>query len=120
MLHKPALQLPITLAMLTLIAWGVANNALSTPSTDAKAYVSQGLERYNNRDLQGAWLDYTQALTLDPNVAEAYYYRAGVHSFFGNKKGAIADLKQAAELFKAEKNDRYLQLTLKRLSQIKR
>ena len=42
----------------------------------AEAYNERGMERAENEDFAGAIADYTAAIALDPNYAEAYYNRA--------------------------------------------
>ncbi|MFM6139546.1 MAG: tetratricopeptide repeat protein, partial [Sphaerospermopsis kisseleviana] len=46
-------------------------------------------------DKKGAIADYTQAITINPQYAIAYYNRGVVKSDLGDKKGAIDDFTQA-------------------------
>jgi len=50
------------------------------------------------KDYSRAIDDYTHALELDPNMAEAYYNRGLVRLFSGKKTEGIADLSKAGEL----------------------
>ena len=42
----------------------------------AAAYNDRGIQRAENGDYTGAIADYTEAIAIDPNYAEAYYNRA--------------------------------------------
>jgi tetratricopeptide (TPR) repeat protein len=42
------------------------------PSSQAKVYYSQAENKYQNKDYEGAILDLTQAIKIDPNYADAY------------------------------------------------
>lgn len=51
-------------------------------------------------DLRRAIADYTRAVELNPNLADAYGNRGILLYNLGNKQRAIADLQRAADLFK--------------------
>jgi len=74
----------------------------STAMTDkldsAVDYNDRGMERAENDDLAGAIADYTAAIELDPNYAEAYYNRAYDRSEIRDYQGAIADYDKPAML----------------------
>ena len=46
--------------------------------------------------------DYTQAIQLNPSYAKAYANRGITLVRMGDRPGAIADLQQAARLFRAQ------------------
>ena len=76
---------------------------------DAKEY----LERGNNYFKKGgndsaAIADFTEAIRLDPNLTDAYYYRGLAYSLTTIKEydKAIADLEMAVKLNPAEKDYR--------------
>ncbi len=48
--------------------------------------------------LKQATADLNQAITLDPNFAEPYYFRAQVNQKLGQKKQAASDFKKASSL----------------------
>ncbi len=48
-----------------------------------------------------ATTDYSKAININPQLAEAYENRAIVHAKNGDKQKAISDLQQAAELYQA-------------------
>lgn len=61
-------------------------------------YFNTGKEKYNNRDFEGAVLDFTYAIEAEPDVAD-YYYERGLSSFHLNKKSlALMDLNEAQKL----------------------
>ena len=43
-------------------------------------------------------IDYTKAIDLDPQLADAYYNRGKVYKKIGEKVKAAADFKQSAKL----------------------
>ena len=66
----------------------------------AKTYVSRGAARYWKKDEpdNSAILDYTIAIELDPEYAEAYNYRGMPYLSNGYLDNAIADYTKAIEL----------------------
>jgi tetratricopeptide (TPR) repeat protein len=46
---------------------------------------------------QEAIQDFTDAITLDPNLAEAYHQRARARYAAGDSQGAIADIEQTLQ-----------------------
>ncbi|MFM5886941.1 MAG: tetratricopeptide repeat protein, partial [Dolichospermum sp.] len=59
-------------------------------------------------DKQGAIDDYTQAIKINPNYANAYYGRGFVRNELRDKQGAIDDFQQAAKLYQQQgKNEDY-------------
>jgi tetratricopeptide (TPR) repeat protein len=53
------------------------NKALSI-ETNGTYYYGRGMVKQEKGDLDGALLDYNAAINTDPNLAEAYYYRASL------------------------------------------
>jgi serine protease Do len=51
---------------------------------------------------RAALADYTQAIQLSPNYAKAYANRGITLARIRDTKGAIADLQQAANLFRVQ------------------
>jgi len=57
-----------------------------------------GNRKYERGDFQGAIADYTQAIRIDPNYADAYYNRGKAKSELKDYQGAIADYTQAIRI----------------------
>jgi tetratricopeptide (TPR) repeat protein/S1-C subfamily serine protease len=64
-------------------------------SPRAAFYNSRGIVRKELGDKQGAIDDYTQAIKINPNYADAYNNRGNVRDDLGDKQGAIDDYNQA-------------------------
>ena len=65
----------------------------------ARAYVSRGTARYWKKDeSDNAITDYTNAIELDPEYADAYNYRGISHLSNGDVDNAIADYTEAISL----------------------
>ncbi len=56
------------------------------------------MARLRKHDINGAIADYSKAIELDPEFADAYEDRAEAEKLKGDVKGAEADLKQAKDL----------------------
>jgi tetratricopeptide (TPR) repeat protein len=69
----------------------------SQQSTADDLFLRAG-EKEQNGDLRGAIADYTQAIQLKPDFADAYKNRGDVRSELGDKPGAIADYNKAISL----------------------
>ena len=66
----------------------------------ARTYVYRGDARYWKKDESGnAITDYTNAIQLDPEYAEAYNYRGIVYLSNGDVDNAITDYTEAIELY---------------------
>ena len=64
----------------------------------ATRYFNRGLSRDNLRDYSGAIKDYSTAINLSPEFAEAYYLRAIAKGRLRDFKGSCSDLRIASEL----------------------
>jgi RNA polymerase primary sigma factor len=65
---------------------------------DAVAFFNQGLERYKVEDFQGAVKDFTQAIQLNPNDANAYNMRSSAYTALKDYHRAMEDLQAAIKL----------------------
>jgi tetratricopeptide (TPR) repeat protein len=67
-------------------------------SAVAAAYYSGGHNKQAQGDLSGALIDYSKAIELKPDFAEAHCVRGVVEQTKGDLKGALADYNKAIEL----------------------
>lgn len=74
------------------------NTALRYNQQSQYLYYNRGNVYAERKDYQLAIDDYTTAIGLDPNLAEAYYNRGLARIFSSDTKGGIADLSKAGEL----------------------
>ena len=64
----------------------------------ANTYYSQGLVHSKNGELDKAIENYTKAIELKPDYAEAYYYRGGAFLRLGEREKAKSDLATARNM----------------------
>ncbi len=57
-----------------------------------------GVQKYENKDLQGALEEFDELIKLQPDAAIAYASRASVKDDLGNPQGALADYDKALSL----------------------
>jgi tetratricopeptide (TPR) repeat protein len=62
---------------------------------NAQELFTQGLEKYKAGDYQGAIATFTQAIRLNPKVAEVYVARGNAYYDQGDKQTALKDYNQA-------------------------
>ncbi|HEY9742416.1 MAG TPA: sigma-70 family RNA polymerase sigma factor, partial [Coleofasciculaceae cyanobacterium] len=75
---------------------GLENSSLN--AQDAVDFFNQGLERYKVEDFQGAVKDFTQAIQLNPNDANAYNMRSSAYMALKDYQRAMEDLQAAINL----------------------
>jgi tetratricopeptide (TPR) repeat protein len=69
----------------------------STP--DPEDYINLGIQKFLQQDYRGALAEYNRAIQINPNYANAYYYRGVVKSSkLGDTPGALADYDRAIQL----------------------
>ena len=61
-------------------------------------YFKSGFDKFEAKDYYGAIADYTKAIELEPNYADAYYNRGNSKRKLKDYYGAIADYTKAIEL----------------------
>ena len=64
----------------------------------AEKYFNSGIENSEKGQIELAIEDYTQAIELKPDYAQAYYYRGGAWLRVGNREKAMSDLQNAREM----------------------
>jgi tetratricopeptide (TPR) repeat protein len=69
---------------------------------DSVVYNNWGNVRLSQGDEQGAVMDYTEAIHLQPDQAATYYNRGNAYLSLGDRPAAIADLQTAAQLWQEQ------------------
>ncbi|NJK63335.1 MAG: tetratricopeptide repeat protein [Synechococcaceae cyanobacterium SM2_3_1] len=70
----------------------------------AEQFYHQGMQKVKSRQFKDAIHDFSQAITLEPKLAPAYYNRGVSHYLLGNIYEAWTDFRKAIELFEAAGN----------------
>ncbi len=70
------------------------NTPVATSPKADDFYIQAG-DKSTKGDFKGAIADYTEAIRLNPNYANAYNDRGNARYYLGDKQGAIADYTQA-------------------------
>jgi tetratricopeptide (TPR) repeat protein len=88
-----------------LLSWTVPAahalpNEILMAQVSAQDYLEQGNARYKSKDYQGAIEDYTKAISLKPDYAEAYRNRGVARDGLKDYQGGIEDATKAADLFR--------------------
>ncbi len=71
---------------------------LASCGPDASEINTSGLEKLKQKDLDGAFEDFSKAIEKDPSFAEAYLNRGFVYGNRGELQDALADFNKAIEL----------------------
>ena len=70
---------------------------LAQTPKNARDYLKRGLSHYNKGDLEGAVNDFTKALEINPEMADAQVARGKALRLKGDFDGAINDFEDASE-----------------------
>lgn len=89
-------------------AHAIPSRPLAAPKTAAD-YFFQGNYDYDTGDCKRAILDYTQAITRNPDYVEAFNNRAYTYMRMKDYKDALPDLDRAIQI-----NSRYIQALMNR------
>ena len=69
-----------------------------TYGQSAKKLLKTGKDKFFKKDYQGAIADYSKAIEMDSNFADAYFYRGYAKNTMKDYQGAIADYSKNVEL----------------------
>lgn len=74
----------------------LALQSVETPtiSTNTDDFFKSGLNNFSRGEYRSAIEDFNQALRINPNLADAYHYRAMSRYYKGDRLGAIKDYSQ--------------------------
>jgi tetratricopeptide (TPR) repeat protein len=78
-----------------LLEQQIMHRLLQAGSPSVTLLMSRGMRELEADENEEAIKDFSAAITLDPNVAEAYHQRAKARYAAGDTAGAIADIEQA-------------------------
>jgi len=81
----------------------IDNEAVTFPH-HAPIYVSRGNNKGISGDYEGALIEYSEAIRINPKLVEAYIYRGIVKSFLEDHTGAINDF---SEVIRMKPSDQY-------------
>ncbi len=82
--------------------------------------MNRGAAKAESGNKQQAIEDYDRAISLDPELALAYYNRGSNKYKLGDKQAAITDTSKAAELFRKQGQMEYYQKAMDFLKKVKR
>jgi tetratricopeptide (TPR) repeat protein len=91
------------------------HQVLDRDQNSAEVWAGLGISSTETKDYSVAEAAFRKALQLDPNYAEAYYWRARMSQAQGEKESAIADFKRFVEKSTDAKLKEAAQLALKEL-----
>ncbi len=85
---------------------GLCNSSSQGEESESMASAKEFFQRGSEFDIQGqhqgAIAQYTQAIELDPNYVEAYFYRGNALALEGQPQKGIEDLQKAAAILESE------------------
>ena len=90
--HRPNFLILIALLTVLILPMGVFGQQT------AREICNSGFAKQMKGDLDGAIVDFSKAIELDPKLAVAYHNRGTAKRIMGDLDGAIADSSKAIEL----------------------
>lgn len=89
------------------------------PPTTPEAFLQQAVEKAKQRNVAAALEDLDWALQLDPSDTQAYINRGQIRADLGDRTGAIADYRQAAQICLDRADKETAQYLLTQIQQLK-
>jgi tetratricopeptide (TPR) repeat protein len=87
-------------------AYELFTKAIDADSSLATAWFFRANNRFNKKDLKGAIIDYSKAIGLKPDYADAYANRGNVFFSQGLRDKACQDYLKAEQLGKENMNEK--------------
>jgi tetratricopeptide (TPR) repeat protein len=95
------------------------SKAIDLDPQNVISYVNRAYLKETLNDISGALADYNKAIELDPQFAITYVNRAYLkRDKIRDRKGAIQDFQQAANLYRQQGNTEDLQEAIDRLDEL--
>ncbi len=95
---KDAAEFGATLRTLSINTTPASPQTETLTIQDSRTYNKRGLAYISTRNYEQAIIDYSKALDLDPDYAEAYNNRSTAHLLMDNYGQALLDCRRAIEL----------------------
>ena len=74
------------------------DRAIKLKSDFSFAYYNRGHAKFHKGDLNGALVDYSKSIELNPKDADAFANRGIIKDKMGDVNGSLADFRKAIEL----------------------
>ncbi|MCU0518516.1 MAG: tetratricopeptide repeat protein [Oscillatoria sp. Prado101] len=81
--------------------------ALVVKEMSAEDLFNKGMNKIETADYKGAIEDFTQALALQPNMPDAYYFRGLARDLLEDNQGALQDYSEAIRLTPSGQDSTY-------------
>lgn len=86
---------------------------------DERQLYQRGIQRFQGGLFQEAIADFTQVISTNPNLAEAYVLRSFCRRKIGNPQAAIQDFQKAADIYRARGDGERADTMIKQLQDLK-
>lgn len=86
---------------------------------DERQLYQRGIQRFQGGLFQEAIADFTQVISTNPNLAEAYVFRSFCRRRTGDPQAAIQDFQKAADIYRARGNRERADIMLLQLQDLK-
>jgi len=87
---------------------------------NARELYQQGYDKGRKRSYKEAVEDFTQAININPDFAEAYIARGHARNGVGDKHGQIQDFQKAVDIYRAKGELQRADMLLQRMQQLQR